>query len=413
MASVCTKCTQNINTKSPGLQCGFCSSFFHAKCVSINKEQLATFLDVQGSIYKCENCRLKNVGCATCSTMMDAINNLQATIKSLQSEIQTMKRKDSESMEAVIQEIADRQKRQNNLIFYNVPEQQGGNTAGRRATDSENIVDILRKIVPDIPIENFKTNRLGKSSGDKTAPIKVEFSSKEIVFTVLKNKYKLKQNDSPIQISTDKTTLERQHFKAIIQELKQRQENGEDDLFIKYINDSVSGSILGLSDITDNKAIWKMLVAEFLGTLILVYVGCGSCVTVGTAPTYVQIALTFGLTVASLVQENNYYFRHEYAKLVGENKSVLNLTYFSFYKFNRTTGALNISLLLAEDVTIKNDVSIAFDAYIFLNNGYRKSPINFKTNVCEILKSGLYDASRIFQDSDIKQCPVKKVIRNT
>ncbi|XP_060525966.1 aquaporin AQPAe.a [Cylas formicarius] len=58
-------------------------------------------------------------------------------------------------------------------------------------------------------------------------------------------------------------------------------------------------SILGISEITENKSIWRMLVAEFLGTLVLVAVGTGSCI--GT-PTVVQIALTFGLTVATLAQ---------------------------------------------------------------------------------------------------------------
>lgn len=65
---------------------------------------------------------------------------------------------------------------------------------------------------------------------------------------------------------------------------------------------SSSESIIGLSDITENKSLWKMLIAECLGTLILVYVGCGSCIALGDPSTYIQIALTFGLTVATLAQ---------------------------------------------------------------------------------------------------------------
>ncbi|XP_030759039.1 aquaporin AQPAe.a isoform X2 [Sitophilus oryzae] len=60
-----------------------------------------------------------------------------------------------------------------------------------------------------------------------------------------------------------------------------------------------SDSIVGISDITEGKGLWKALIAEFLGTFILVAVGCGSCIG---AATTVQIALTFGLTVAALVQ---------------------------------------------------------------------------------------------------------------
>lgn len=71
---------------------------------------------------------------------------------------------------------------------------------------------------------------------------------------------------------------------------------------ISVFSASSTESIIGISDITDNKSIWKMLLAECLGTMVLVYVGCGSCISVGTPPTYVQIGLTFGLTVATIAQ---------------------------------------------------------------------------------------------------------------
>ncbi|XP_066251333.1 aquaporin AQPAe.a [Euwallacea similis] len=64
-----------------------------------------------------------------------------------------------------------------------------------------------------------------------------------------------------------------------------------------------SDSIVGLNEITENKKLWKMLVAEFVGTLLLVAVGCGSCIGSHTgSPTIAQIALTFGFTVATIVQ---------------------------------------------------------------------------------------------------------------
>ncbi|KAL6426945.1 hypothetical protein ACFW04_009273 [Cataglyphis niger] len=45
-----------------------------------------------------------------------------------------------------------------------------------------------------------------------------------------------------------------------------------------------------------------MLFAEILGTFLLVFIGCASCVTWQDAPTVVHIAFTFGLAVASLAQ---------------------------------------------------------------------------------------------------------------
>lgn len=63
--------------------------------------------------------------------------------------------------------------------------------------------------------------------------------------------------------------------------------------------------IIGVNDITNNRKIWKMLFAEFLGTFFLIAVGV-ACTTgnwgIGYKPSMVQIALTFGLVVATIAQ---------------------------------------------------------------------------------------------------------------
>lgn len=63
-------------------------------------------------------------------------------------------------------------------------------------------------------------------------------------------------------------------------------------------------SVVGVSEITDNTThLLRQLVAEFLGTLLLVTIGCGSIITIGdTTPSFVQIGLTFGLLVATMAQ---------------------------------------------------------------------------------------------------------------
>jgi len=69
---------------------------------------------------------------------------------------------------------------------------------------------------------------------------------------------------------------------------------------------------LGLEEITkDPKGFGKALFAELLGTALLVFVGCGSCMggddsdsstQLGEQAQFVRIALAFGLTVATLAQ---------------------------------------------------------------------------------------------------------------
>ncbi|XP_055698759.1 aquaporin AQPAn.G-like isoform X2 [Phlebotomus papatasi] len=61
--------------------------------------------------------------------------------------------------------------------------------------------------------------------------------------------------------------------------------------------------IVGVSDITDNRNIWRILIAEFLGTFLLVSIGIGSTTAWGDfSPSIPQISFTFGLVVATLAQ---------------------------------------------------------------------------------------------------------------
>jgi aquaporin related protein len=55
---------------------------------------------------------------------------------------------------------------------------------------------------------------------------------------------------------------------------------------------------LGVEEIS--RGIWKALLAEFLGNLLLNFYGCASCV--GKPKDTVLIALTFGLVIMVIVQ---------------------------------------------------------------------------------------------------------------
>ena len=62
---------------------------------------------------------------------------------------------------------------------------------------------------------------------------------------------------------------------------------------------------VGTQDVLKNKdTMWRSLVAEFVGTLMLVLIGCFSCIHQPSdgPPNVVQIALCFGITVATIAQ---------------------------------------------------------------------------------------------------------------
>jgi len=66
--------------------------------------------------------------------------------------------------------------------------------------------------------------------------------------------------------------------------------------------------MIAMDDVSDNNKIWRMLFAEFLGTAILLFLGCGSIMWLNgviDSSSIIQISLTFGFTIATLVQVNS------------------------------------------------------------------------------------------------------------
>jgi len=65
--------------------------------------------------------------------------------------------------------------------------------------------------------------------------------------------------------------------------------------------------MIAMDDVSDNNKIWRMLFAEFLGTAILLFLGCGSIMWLNgstNSSDIIAISLTFGFTIATLVQVN-------------------------------------------------------------------------------------------------------------
>lgn len=64
--------------------------------------------------------------------------------------------------------------------------------------------------------------------------------------------------------------------------------------------------VSGCSEFSKNRDIWRMVIAEFIGTLLLVLLGCSSTVEgwndQPSSQMLVQVALTFGIIVAGIIQ---------------------------------------------------------------------------------------------------------------
>ncbi|KAK4322327.1 hypothetical protein Pmani_006912 [Petrolisthes manimaculis] len=64
------------------------------------------------------------------------------------------------------------------------------------------------------------------------------------------------------------------------------------------------GEYLGSQEL-HRMSTWRAVLAEMVGTMVLVFIGCASCLTWGDGgdkPSIVQIAFAFGITIASVAQ---------------------------------------------------------------------------------------------------------------
>lgn len=89
-------------------------------------------------------------------------------------------------------------------------------------------------------------------------------------------------------------------------------------------------SIIGLSDVTENKLIWRQVVAELVGTFLLTSIGVASCIAIteSNAPHVTSIALCFGLLVGSIVQVSISW--HNYVSLFTLRASIARCFIFIF-----------------------------------------------------------------------------------
>lgn len=127
-------------------------------------------------------------------------------------------------------EIISRHSRRCNLIFFNVPEIRSENNS-----DIETILRIIQQMNSQlIPIN---ATRLGNFS-DKCRPIRVTFPNPQDTYDLLKMKFKLRQTEhfKQVNVSTDRTPIQRKQLKATLGKLAALRSAGEEDLYIRYVN---------------------------------------------------------------------------------------------------------------------------------------------------------------------------------
>ncbi|XP_050307524.1 uncharacterized protein LOC126744208 [Anthonomus grandis grandis] len=134
----------------------------------------------------------------------------------------------AEASNVVLQVIIERQKRNCNLMLFNLKSE-----SSEDPTFTADISTLLNDVCGrNIPIS--KASRFGKPNCNGCRPVKITLVNHGDVGFLLKNRSKF--SGKKIYIESDLTPAQLEHLNKIKEELRLRRDRGEDNLFIKYIN---------------------------------------------------------------------------------------------------------------------------------------------------------------------------------
>lgn len=135
------------------------------------------------------------------------------------------------SYEKVLNECHDRIMRRKNILIIGIPEPTVENKNDRLVSDKKEVLKVINLLCTDCPMPS-KIFRIGKYLTGKNRPIKVCFESDQIAKNLLRNRGNIK---TEIKIFSDQTPSQQNCFKVLKEELRKRQQSGENNLVIKYI----------------------------------------------------------------------------------------------------------------------------------------------------------------------------------
>ena len=143
-------------------------------------------------------------------------------------------------MRSLVREMGDGNYHKNNILIYGIQESSETESSERRITDSELAKKIIHTILPSLITGKFEFSRIGKYSPSlqRPRPIKVTLTIAPMVSELIQA-YVRTSRSSPlpeilngVMLITDKTPMQRKHYRRFKIELTQRTINEEKNLRI-------------------------------------------------------------------------------------------------------------------------------------------------------------------------------------
>jgi len=269
----CPHCDEDCTTESNAIQCDLCHCWVHSECEGITSELYEqmnlVFSRVNNVLYYCEynscNSRIKQLVSdwklsyppveeidksvqslsSKYKSLTESVSDLSSKIESLlsrnsnlQMEIDSVTEQSTGTQAApttsaastmcILDELADRERRSRNLIIYNLSESTDSKA------DTPKIKDLLNTVF-SLDVNLSRVSRLGRKNESKTRPLLISFEDVVARSTLLSHSRKLRNFDQykNVYLAPDRTKMEREKHQKLVNELKHRRSNGEQNLTIR------------------------------------------------------------------------------------------------------------------------------------------------------------------------------------
>ena len=272
----CGTCTRAVKDGQHALQCEKCDEWFHTGCEKISKvlyKALSEESESRLSFY-CKECkrqivaysskitkleeRLKNLEADKETKVQDTsdqtTNILEKVMKKLQEFEERIKKLEEEKRESdrgkeeiviealkrfeeVRREEADKERRRDNIVMYNVPEVQQQEPGNIERDDTQHCEDIIRNKLRVEDCNIMQVVRLGRRVENKTRPMLVKLGDEQQKWKVVGSSKFLKNDPNiiykKVRIAPDMTRKEREENWNLREELRRRRDAGEQGWYIK------------------------------------------------------------------------------------------------------------------------------------------------------------------------------------
>lgn len=281
----CLRCSVVLGPESKAVQCDLCGAWLHSKCEGMSDEMYDKVNAVLESsannfVYYCDanncNSRIKQLlfsyftgekqlqvtsaqpqFAAQQETLSKQISDLSQKLTDLSIKQQTLQNSvqsissqitdsatqmdtdtpqntplptpaASNSAVDIVNELADRDRRKQNVVVYNLVE------CSDRKADLE-AFKALCNTVFKLDVSICKATRLGAKDANKIRPLLLVLEDADDKQHILSHSHFLKRHEqyNKVYIVPDRTKLERAKHKRAVNELKERRSQGETDLIIR------------------------------------------------------------------------------------------------------------------------------------------------------------------------------------